>query len=99
MTARLLRANRRKCRVQGGYAARPGSRRLVLPWQRSFVAMARKRVTDDDRLEAMRLALKGVAADADAHDLARPLAPFHPKNDTFPGELPLELAADALEAV
>jgi hypothetical protein len=58
--------------------------------------VARKRVTDEDRLEVTRVALEGIASGADANDLVRKLAAFHPAHNTFPGELALELAADAL---
>jgi hypothetical protein len=59
---------------------------------------ARTRPTAEDRREAIRIALHGIAAGVDLPDLARELEPLHPKNDTFPGEVFLELAADALEA-
>lgn len=58
---------------------------------------ARKHPTEDDASEAIRLALGGIAAGRDVFDLADDLAPLHPKNDTFPGEVLLALAADALE--
>jgi len=41
--------------------------------------------------------LTGIAGSADPLDLTRQLEPLHPKNDTFPGEVLLELAADALD--
>jgi hypothetical protein len=43
--------------------------------------------------------LQGIAAGVDFADLARQLEVLHPKNATFPGEVFLELAADALEEV
>jgi hypothetical protein len=58
---------------------------------------AKQRPTAEDRREAIRIALHGIAAGVDLPDLARQLEPLHPKNDTFPGEVFLELAADALE--
>ena len=58
--------------------------------------MARQRPTEQDRVEAIRIALGGLAAGADANELTGRLAPLHPRNDTFPGEVLLELAADAL---
>jgi hypothetical protein len=58
---------------------------------------ATKRPTQEDRVEAMRIALGGIAAGDDLDELARRLAPLHPKNNTFPGEVLLELGADALE--
>ena len=59
--------------------------------------MGEKRPTAEDRVEAIRIALSGIAGDADPDDLASELQPIHPKNDTFPGEVLLELAADAIE--
>lgn len=58
---------------------------------------AKKRPTAEDRLEAIRIALGGIAVGVDLPDVARELEPLHPKNDTFPGEVFLELAADALD--
>ena len=59
--------------------------------------MARKPPTEEDRREAMRRLLTGMAAGDDAIDLAASVTDLHPKNDTFPGEVFMELAADALE--
>jgi hypothetical protein len=58
---------------------------------------ARKHPTAEDRLEAIRIALQGIAVGVDLPDLGRELEPLHPKHDTFPGEVFLDLAADALE--
>lgn len=55
------------------------------------------RPTDDDRRAAIRLALSGFARDDDLAVVLRELAPLHPRHDTFPGEVLLDLAADALE--
>ncbi|MFY9927179.1 MAG: hypothetical protein WAK82_04160 [Streptosporangiaceae bacterium] len=41
--------------------------------------------------------LDGLARDADIFELLSGLAPLHPRNDTFPGEVFIHLAADALE--
>jgi hypothetical protein len=46
---------------------------------------------------ARRILLDGLARDADIFDLASELAPLHPRNNTFPGEVFLHLAADALD--
>jgi hypothetical protein len=59
--------------------------------------VAKKHLTTEDRSRAIRIALQGVAAGVDFADLARELESLHPKNDTFPGEVFLELGADALE--
>jgi hypothetical protein len=55
-----------------------------------------KRPTDEDRVAVVRIALMGLASGADANDLAELLAARHPAGNTFPGEVMLELAADAL---
>lgn len=60
--------------------------------------MARRRPTEEDRLEALRRLLTGLAEGADAHELTMSMADLHPKNNTFPGEVFMGLAADALEA-
>ena len=57
----------------------------------------KKRPTTEDRSQAIRIALHGIAAGVDLADLARQLERLHPKHDTFPSEVFLELAADALE--
>jgi hypothetical protein len=45
-----------------------------------------------------RIALSGIATGADLGAPRFELYPLHPKNDTFPGEVFLELAADAIDA-
>jgi hypothetical protein len=50
----------------------------------------------EDVVTARRILLAGLAEDAALPDLAGDLAPLHPGNDTFPGEVLLRLAADAL---
>ncbi|MGH3249844.1 MAG: hypothetical protein ACRDOI_27090 [Trebonia sp.] len=57
----------------------------------------RKRPTPDDATTARRMLLDGLARDADIFEVLSALAPLHPRNDTFPGEVFLHLAADALE--
>jgi hypothetical protein len=42
------------------------------------------------------LLLDGLVRDADLFEVLSGLAPLHPRNDTFPGEVFLHLAADAL---
>jgi hypothetical protein len=59
--------------------------------------MAQRRPTEDDRLEAIRRLLSGLAGGADVHELTAFIADLHPKNNTFPGEVFMGLAADALE--
>jgi len=58
---------------------------------------ARKRPTPEDTVTARRILLDGMARDADIPGLVTELAPLHPRNDTFPGEVFLRLAADALD--
>jgi hypothetical protein len=56
----------------------------------------RKRPTPEDAMTARRALLDGLARDADIFEVLSGLAPLHPRNDTFPGEVFLHLAADAL---
>jgi hypothetical protein len=48
-------------------------------------------------MTARHALLDGLARDADIFEVLSGLAPLHPRNDTFPGEVFLELAADVLE--
>ena len=57
----------------------------------------RKRPTDEDAVTARRALLDGLSRDADIFEVLSGLAPLHPRNDTFPGEAFLRLAADALQ--
>ena len=57
----------------------------------------KKRPTDEDAATARRALLDGLARDADIFQVLSGLASLHPRNDTFPGEVFLHLAADALE--
>lgn len=64
----------------------------------TVTVMAKRRVpTPEDRAKVIRVVLSGIADDLELGELAEWLAPLHPKNDTFPGEVLLELAADAIE--
>ena len=45
---------------------------------------------------AIRILLDGLAGDRDLSEIAAELAPSHPRNDTFPGEVFLRVAADGL---
>jgi hypothetical protein len=58
---------------------------------------ARKRPTPHDAATARQLLLGGLARGADAYELLSELAPLHPRDNTFPGEVLLRLAADALD--
>ena len=55
------------------------------------------RPTEEDRIEAITRLLGGLEKGSDAHVLAAAVADLHPKNNTFPGEVFMELAADAFE--
>ena len=57
---------------------------------------AARRPTDEDHREAIRLALSVLASGQDPDALVEALEPLHPKNNTFPAEVLLGLAADAL---
>ena len=56
-----------------------------------------RRPSEDARIEAIRRLLSGLANGADAHELVAAVADLHPKNNTFPGEVFMELAADAFD--
>jgi hypothetical protein len=58
---------------------------------------ARKRPTAEDAITARRVLLDGLARDADIFELVSELAPLHPQDSTFPGEVFLRAAADALD--
>src|SRR5262249_15180405 len=62
-----------------------------------LLGMPRKRPTPEDTVAARRMLLDGLTRDADIFELADELAPLHPRNNTFPGEVFLHLAADALD--
>jgi len=58
---------------------------------------ARKRLAPEDTATARRVLLDGLARDADIFEVVSELAPLHPRDNTFPGEVFLRLAADALD--
>jgi hypothetical protein len=58
---------------------------------------ARKRPTPQDAVTARQIVLDGMARDTGISELAGELAPLHPRDNTFPGEIFLQVAADALE--
>jgi hypothetical protein len=58
---------------------------------------ARKRPTPRDAATARRILLGGMARDTGVSELAGELALLHPRDNTFPGEVLLQVAADALE--
>jgi hypothetical protein len=58
---------------------------------------ARKRPTPEDTVTARRVLLDGLARDAGIFQLVSELAPLHPRDNTFPGEVFVVVAADALD--
>jgi hypothetical protein len=58
---------------------------------------ARKRPAPEDTVTARRVLLDGLARDADIFELVSELAPLHPRDNTFPGEVFVRVAADALD--
>ena len=89
--AASLRCTGRR-RASAGKAAR---RSAVLPYRRDMPA--RKRPTPGDTVTARRVLLDGLARDADIFELVSGLAPLHPRDNTFPGEVFIRVAADALD--
>ncbi len=51
----------------------------------------------EDTATACRVLLAGLARDTEIFEPLSELAPLHPRNNTFPGEVFLHLAADALD--
>jgi hypothetical protein len=58
---------------------------------------AKKRPTPQDAVTARRILLDGLARDEGIFELMTELGPLHPRHNTFPGEVFLRLAADALD--
>jgi hypothetical protein len=58
---------------------------------------AKRRPAPEDTVTARRALLDGLARDADISELVSELAPLRPRDDTFPGEVFLRVAADALD--
>ncbi|HEY3976044.1 MAG TPA: hypothetical protein VGM79_02130 [Streptosporangiaceae bacterium] len=56
----------------------------------------REQPTEQDAAAARRILLDGLARGADILELAGGIAPLHPAHNTFPGEVFLHVAADAL---
>jgi hypothetical protein len=59
--------------------------------------MARRRPIPKDAATARGILLDGLARDAQVFELLGELEPLHPRNDTFPGEVFLSVAAEALD--
>ena len=58
---------------------------------------ATKRPAPQDAARARQILIAGLSRDADIFGIVSKLAPLHPRNDTFPGEVFLRLGADALD--
>jgi hypothetical protein len=58
---------------------------------------ARNLPTPQDAATARRILLGGLARDSKVSELVGELAPLHPRNNTFPGEVFLRVAADVLD--
>jgi hypothetical protein len=58
-----------------------------------------KRPASEDRAEALRRFLVGLARGDDANQLSSEIADLHVRYNTFPGEVFVELAAEALDVV
>jgi hypothetical protein len=65
-----------------------------LPYRWAMPAM--NRPIPEDTVTARRVLLDGLARGTDIFELESELAPLHPRDDTFPGEVFLRLAGDAL---
>jgi hypothetical protein len=59
--------------------------------------MATNRPTPQDAATARRILLDGLSRDTQVFELLGELEPLHPRNDTFPGEVFLSVATDALD--
>ncbi len=53
--------------------------------------------TADDRVEVQRRLLTGLLRGADANQLVTDIAELHVRNNTFPGDVLMDIAADALD--
>jgi hypothetical protein len=56
-----------------------------------------KQPTPEDRSDAVQIALAGIASGTDSGDILSKLAAVHIRYNTFPAEVLLELAADAID--
>ena len=68
---------------------------MVLPYGLGMPAL--KRPVPQDAVTARRILIGGLARDVGIFEILSELAPLHPRNDTFPGEVFLRLGADALD--
>jgi hypothetical protein len=73
------------------FAGKAARRPVVLPYRRDVPA--RKRPTPEGTVTARQILLDGLARDVDIFELVSDLTPLHPRDNTFPGEVFLRLAA------
>lgn len=59
--------------------------------------MEKRSPSESDRVEAMVQLLGGVAEGKDVFEVASSVVDLHPRHNTFPGEVYMGLASDALE--
>jgi hypothetical protein len=76
------------------FAGKAARRPVVLPYRRDVPA--RKRPTPEGTVTARQILLDGLARDVDIFELVSDLTPLHPRDNTFPGEVFISVAADAL---
>ncbi len=79
----------------GGLGGNPDPAASAVPCGRGMAA--RRRPAPEDAVTARRVLLDGLANGTGIFGLAGELEPLHPRNDTFPGEVFLNLAAGALD--
>jgi hypothetical protein len=69
-----------------------------LLWGPSLRVVKQRQPTREDAVEAERLLLAAVVGDTSLDAAFLEIAALHPRNNTFPGEVFIALAADAIEA-
>jgi hypothetical protein len=57
----------------------------------------KRRPTPEDAITARQILLGGLARDEDIFEVITELQPLHPRDNTFPGEVFLRVAADVLD--
>lgn len=82
-----LRSGLGMCQLLDGASARPST----------VVAVAKQRSTGEEQASVIRVVLSAIADGLALGELATLIAPLHPNNATFPAEVLLGLAADAIE--
>lgn len=83
-------------RTSPPWSTRTDSRPAAGLWPRVWHMPARKRPGPAEAAAASRILLDELAGGRDLSDIAAEMAALHPRHDTFPGEVFLRIAADAL---